>query len=454
MGMVRGMKRVRSLAECWMWLGVAAIGAAGVFAIVPLAGRSPDLAFLHMTQLFFDVMLVVHVDLSTMVWFFAAICMGGALLMERHAVQWPYWGKAGFWCTALATLVMALSPLGAWVPLKSNYIPVLHNMLFLLSLGLLAAGLVVSLVPPLVTYSQRRYAQFLQVPEWGFFAAILVVFIGLVGYALGASTLPPTDDLTEHYELLFWLGGHIMQFAYTLVLMAAWWMLVDATGGQLPRVRTANFIYAVAVFGAIYSYASFAFDSAEVVGKKYTQTRVMIEWGGVAPTLMALVIIGSLLRSRITRENRAYAASLISSMALFFAGGCIGMLIVGQNVTIPGHYHAVIGGITQALMGMGYVMLPRFGYRPVGRSRLAFIQPLLYSTGVLMHAGGLAYSGGYGILRKTIGGFTNLSPDLKVAFIVFETGGLLAISGGILFVIIMLMAKRDTSASLQGEMLT
>ena len=447
--MVRAMKRQRSLVEYWLWLGVAAIGAAGIYAVVPLAGRSPDLAWLHMTQQLFDVMLVVHVDLSTMVWFFSAICMGAAGLMAPHATRWPYWGKAGFWCVALATALMALAPLGSWEPVKSNYIPVLHNLMFLLSLGLLAAGLLVSLIPPLVTYIQPRYADSLQVPEWGFFWAVVTVLIGLFGYALGAQTLPPTKDMTQHYELLFWLGGHIMQFAYTLVLMAAWWTLVEAIGGALPRRRIANAIYAIAVVGAMVSYLAFAFDAQDVIDRKYQQTRMMIEWGGVSPTLMALLIIFSLLRTRFTYENRAYATSLIASIALFFAGGAIGMMIVGQNVTIPGHYHAVIGGITQALMGLAFVMLPRLGFASIAHKRLALIQPILYSSGVLMHAGGLAYSGGYGILRKTVGGFSQLAPDLKVAFIVFETGGLLAITGGILFVVVMLTAKRSTSASHQ-----
>lgn len=436
------MKRNRSLAEHWLWLGVAAIAMAGLYSLVPVIGRTPQFKDLSVAQRFFDVALVVHVDLSVLIWSLAMICMGGALLMKPHEEKWPYWGKAGFWCVGASTVLMALSPLDTWEPLKSNYIPVLHNGMFLLSLGLLTAGLVVSLIPPFVTYLHPNHARALNVPEKGFFAAIITVFIGLAGYALGARTVPPGLELVEHYELMFWLGGHIMQFAYTLVAMVAWLMLLAALGGDMPKRTHATLIYAVAILGAFVSYMTFALDGRMPVEKKYEQTRVMIEWAGVAPSLLAVLVVISLLRTRIHRENRAYAASLIVSLILFFAGGALGLMISGQNVTIPAHYHGMIVGITQALMGLAYVMLPRFGYQSVARQRMAFLQPLIYGGGQLMHIGGLAYCGGYGILRKTAGGFEHLAPDIKIALGIFGMGGLLAITGGILFVVVMLRVKR------------
>jgi hypothetical protein len=58
-----------------------------------------------------------------------------------------------------------------------------------------------------------------------------------------------------------------------------------------------------------------------------------------------------------------------------------------------------------------------------------------------MHIGGLAYSGGYGVLRKTPGSVANsLTPDVKIAMGIMGTGGLLAVIGGILFVVVMARA--------------
>lgn len=447
--MVPPMRPARALPEKWLWLGVFAIATAGLYSLVPVVARTPQLKGLNVMQHFFDVALVVHVDLSVLVWFFAMICMGVSAMMRRHAAQWPYWGAAGFWCVAAATALMALSPLDAWVPVKSNYIPVLHNSMFLLSLSVLLAGLIVTLVPFLLTYLRPSYFKTLEALELAFVAAALTVAIGLVGYGLGAAFVPDGLALLDHYEHMFWAGGHIMQFAFTLLAMAAWLALLEALGGQLPKRRWSLIIYAITILGAALSLAGFVlydFDSGEFTAH---QTRMMNEWGGIGATLMAILIIAKLCKTKLERASRAYASSLIVSLVLFFAGGVLGLMIAGQNVTIPAHYHGMIVGITQALMGLAYVMLPRFGYRSVAGTRLAFWQPIVYGVGQFMHIGGLAYCGGYGILRKTAGGFENLAPDIKIALGIFGLGGLLAIIGGILFVLVMLRVRRAPSVSLQ-----
>lgn len=447
--MVPPMRPARSLPEKWLWLGVFAIATAGLYSLVPVVARTPQLKGLNVMQHFFDVALVVHVDLSVLVWFFAMVCMGAAGMMQRHAAKWPYWGAAGFWCVALATLLMALSPLDAWVPVKSNYIPVLHNRMFLLSLGLLLAGLIVALVPLLLTYLRPRYFRELQALELAFVAAALTVMIGLIGYGLGAQAVPAGLTLVDHYEQMFWAGGHIMQFAFTLLAMAAWLALLEALGSKLPKRLWVLVIYNITVLGAVLSLAGFVyydFDSGEFTAH---QTRMMNEWGGIGATLMAILIIAKLFKAKFQRASRAYASSLIVSLVLFFAGGVLGLMIAGQNVTIPAHYHGMIVGITQGLMGLAYVMLPRFGYASVASNRLAFWQPIVYGVGQFMHIGGLAYCGGYGILRKTAGGFENLAPDIKIALGIFGLGGLLAIIGGILFVVVMLRVRRVASVSLQ-----
>lgn len=447
--MVLAMKQPRTLAEKWMWLGVIAIATAGLYSLVPVIARTPQLKSLGVMQDFFDVALVVHVDLSVLVWFFAMICMGASLLMQRERIHWPYWGEAGFACAATATVLMALSPLDAWVPVKSNYIPVLHNGMFLLSLGLLLAGLIVTLIPVMLTYLRPARFKLLNPIELGTVAASLTVLVGLVGYGLAAQALPEGLELLDHYEQLFWAGGHIMQFAFTLLVMVAWLELLQALGGQLPKRLWALLVYNMTVFVAVLSLAGFIiydFDSGQFTAH---QTRMMNEWGGFGATLMAILIFTKLIKTRHMRSHRAYASSLIVSLILFYAGGALGLMISGQNVTIPAHYHGMIVGITQALMGLAYVMLPRFGYQSVAHTRLAFWQPIVYGVGQFMHIGGLAYCGGYGILRKTAGGFENLAPDIKIALGIFGLGGLLAIIGGALFVVVMLRVRKAPSVSPQ-----
>ncbi|MFM9889950.1 MAG: hypothetical protein ACKVOE_04790 [Rickettsiales bacterium] len=434
------MKKSRTLEEYWMWLGVAALGIAGLFATILVVARSPQFKELRVVQQFFEVALVVHVDLSVLIWFLSMVCMGVARLMTPHFVRWPYWHGAGFACVALATVLIALSPLGAWVPLKSNYIPVLHNPLFLASLGLLAAGLVVSLLPVVITHVQRAHWRSLDATGLGYLAAAAAVLLALAGFILGGKYLPGGMELTEHYDRLFWAGGHILQFAFTLLVMTAWVQLLQAISGAPLNRRMLFPLYALTLLGALASLGGFAL--ADMADDRFTlfQTRIMIEWGGLGAGVMGLIILAGLFKTPWAMAQRTSIAALVVSLLLFFVGGGLGLIINGQNTGIPAHYHGMIGGITQALMGLAYLSLPRFGCRSVASSRLALWQALVYGMGQLMHAGGLAYSGGYGLLRKTAGGFGNLSPDLKIALGVFTFGGLLAIIGGILFVVVMVRA--------------
>lgn len=127
------------------------------------------------------------------------------------------------------------------------------------------------------------------------------------------------------------------------------------------------------------------------------------------------------------------------SMLVFAYGGVLGLLIQGQDVTIPAHYHGSIVGITLAFMGLAYLLLPRFGWAEVAQSRLAFWQPIVLGIGQILHVTGLAWLGGHGVLRKTPGAE---AADMAsaAALHVMRFGGLLAVLGGVMFVVVVIRA--------------
>lgn len=443
------MARTKTLAEKWLWLGVTALAVAGVFAILLVVARTPQLKELAVVQSLFNVALVVHVDLSVLFWFFSVLGMGIAGLMAPFREPFTQWSKTAFYTIAAATALLTLSPLsGEWEVLQSNYIPVLFNKLFFLSLGLLAAGLIVLLLPALYCYASVARLRLASPVERGWLAAGACVLLALVGFGLSAYHLPGGLDRHDRFETLFWAGGHIWQFAFALLMMAAWLGLLEARGNKPLPAPLVTFCYLAAMAGALMSLLGFAihpFDSGDFT---YFQTRMMIEVGGLGASVLALgtfcrMAFGHSARSAPTR---AYSSALVMSLLLFAAGGALGVMISGQNVGIPAHYHGEIVGITLALMGYAYAMLPRFGYRSVAGNRLAFWQPIVYGVGQLFHIGGLAYSGGYGVLRKTAGGFENLAPEVKAALGIMGLGGLIAIIGGILFVVVVLRARRHMAA--------
>jgi hypothetical protein len=88
------------------------------------------------------------------------------------------------------------------------------------------------------------------------------------------------------------------------------------------------------------------------------------------------------------------------------------------------------------MMGMVYRMLPQFGFKaPV--SWIAAYQPLIYAAGQLMHISGLVWSGGYGVERKLAGAEQQLHTNAQIwGMGLMGLGGLFAIAGGALFLIV------------------
>ena len=172
--------------------------------------------------------------------------------------------------------------------------------------------------------------------------------------------------------------------------------------------------------------------------------------GGPAIVPIGLAVLLALRQapaSSVDVARRPLRTALQASVLLFAAGGLIGVFIQGSNVRIPAHYHGCIVGVTLALMGLVYHLLPRLGYRAPA-SRWAAWQPALYGAGQLMHIVGLVWSGGYGVQRKVAGGEQMLRTTEQVAGMgLMGLGGLLAVAGGILFAVVILRCLWISSTS-------
>ena len=70
-------------------------------------------------------------------------------------------------------------------------------------------------------------------------------------------------------------------------------------------------------------------------------------------------------------------------------------------------------------------------------------QPILYAAGQLLHIVGLVWSGGYGVQRKVAGAEQVLRSGGEIAGMgLMGLGGLVAIVGGLLFVVVVFGAMR------------
>ncbi len=443
----------QSPARWWFLIGVLALGVAGVLATALVAARSPGIKDDPFFQHLFQIVLVIHVDLSVLVWFLAFSCMVMSLTVAGSSVRQilPYLDSAARGSFILGILLMTGSAFdGNADALKSNYIPMLTSPLFFFSLALFGAGVLLMVAQTGFAWALRKRPSHRLIREAQYFhhllpetsiALCIILLLAAVQFAASAERLTLlenmsyADDAETYYDTLYWAGGHILQFAFTGLACLSWCWLARSQGVYVSKAlyRVALLALVLPVVASLYGVFAYPADHAL---HKYFYTQLMIMGNGLAP-MIVLVGLGMALAAHRSRWvwRDARSLSLVCSLFLFFSGGLIGLMITGENVRIPAHYHGSIVGVTVGLMGMAVALLPRFGYRPMQFTRVARWQPIVLTVGQLMHVGGLAWSGGYGVLRKTIGGLDALPWHVKAAMGVMGTGGLIAIIGGLLFII-------------------
>ena len=237
-------------------------------------------------------------------------------------------------------------------------------------------------------------------------------------------------------------GGHVVQYTFTLLMLVAWLWLASACGARIPLTpRIALLMFAIALVSVfLIPVIYLAYDVTSVEHRRM-MTWLMEFGGGLAILPVALAVVIGLARGRnAPAQSRPLRAALISSLVLFGVGGVIGFMIEGSNVRIPAHYHGCIVGVTLALMGLVYLLLPRLGLGapPV---KAATLQPYLYGAGQLLHVAGLVWSGGYGVQRKVAGAAQGLdTAERVVAMGLMGLGGLVAIIGGVVFLAVVARA--------------
>ncbi len=438
----------RTLARGWLWLGVAALIGSGIFSVLLVVSRTPYVNQWLPAANFFHISLVLHVDLSVLVWF---VAMAG-LLWSLHGTQRAQaMGWGALWVTAAGTLAMALAPfLNPGEPVMANYIPVLQSPLFLAGLVVFGVGAMLLVLRGLLAaprigldYDGRGALDF------GLSSAAVATAVALLSFAWSWAVLPTHLDAKTYYEILFWGGGHALQFTWTLLMLVSWLWLASACGARVrvsPRVVVLLFLLALAgVFVTPWAYL--AHDIASVEHRNLLTWAMRLGGGPAIVPVSLAVVMGVLAQRQLAPTLRPLRAALLSSVLLFAAGGVIGVFINGSNVRIPAHYHGCIVGVTLALMGAVYRILPTLGYQ-APQGRMATWQPWLYGVGQLMHIIGLVWSGGYGVQRKVAGSDQVLRSTAEVAGMgLMGLGGLIAIIGGLLFVVVVIRATRAPASA-------
>lgn len=438
---------MRKAVTAWLMLGLASLVGAGVFSILLVLARTP--AVQEMTPLidFFRISLVVHVNLSVLIWL---LSMAGMLWSLGSGTPRPGWDRFSFFLAAAGTAIVIISPFaGAADPLMNNYVPLLRHPVFYAGLILFTAGIASHLLRALV--SIKKPLANLDGPgslQFGIALGALITAVAL-GALAGSWMGIPGDMAGEvYYEFLFWGNGHVLQFTHTLMMMIAWIVLADASGCRFeltPRL-TLTFMTILSLPVITVPFLYIAHDIVSP-GHRLAFTELM-KFGGLSCLPLGLAVLVSLLKSGKGEpgrepEARYLRSALVASLTLFAVGGFLGFLISGLDIVIPAHYHGSTVGVTIAFMGLCYYLLPRLGFGALP-PRMAWWQPYLYGGGQLLHIIGLAWSGGYGVQRKTAGLAQGLDRFGEVAGMgLMGLGGLISVIGGFLFLVVCYRSIRN-----------
>ena len=140
--------------------------------------------------------------------------------------------------------------------------------------------------------------------RFGLNTAAVSAVVALGCFVASYTQLPQYLIGEAFFELLFWGGGHVLQFTYTLFMLVAWLWLSSASGIELPItprvVLLILFVGLACVFVSPIIYLAYPVTSIEHV-ELFTW---LMRWGGSLATVpLGLAILIGLARAKIGRAH-------------------------------------------------------------------------------------------------------------------------------------------------------
>ncbi|MCF6355821.1 MAG: cbb3-type cytochrome c oxidase subunit I [Candidatus Polarisedimenticolaceae bacterium] len=436
-------RTIRRQTTAWLILALASLVIGGLFVILIVLSRTPGIQDIIPWVDFFKIALVIHVDMTVLVWFLA---FAGVFWSLNNNGSCASCGWLPIFLAAAGMLGIAASPfLGAGDPLMNNYVPVLQDPIFFVALGIFGLGFTLQILNGLIhSKPVGRFMDGSAALRFGLYTSLIAALLAMMSIGWSYSMMPAEIEGLRYYELLFWGGGHVIQFTHTQLMFVAWLWLASASGIIIKaNPRLILILFALGTIPVLFAPLIYLTYPVDDPGYAISFTWLMKYGGGLAAVPLGLILVTSIITSSKPSDlYRAERSALIFSILLFGTGGIIGFMITGSNVRVPAHYHGSIIGVTLAFMGITYYLLPRLGFRkPMGKWALR--QPAIYGTGQMIWVLAMAYTGGHGVQRKTAGAAQGLqSVGEHIAMGLMGIGGIIAITGGIIYLVVVYKAMR------------
>jgi len=445
----------RGLAGFWLYLAVYSLAFSGMLAILVGGARMPFIASLIHDTSFTKRVLIVHVDLGVLTWFAAIPATLFHFWISLHEQSISYFQR---FMPILAVVGSLLVSAGLFMtghePLLVNYIPLIDHPVYHVGLLLIfvSVGLSFSDPPAVPEFALRA----LQSARLGIGVGALYYLLALISFVFAFNLLDRASfggDSSHYFETLMWGPGHVLQLVNGVFAIVAWGLLSSYLFKDdvfSPRLYKLVFLWLL-VPGAAIIFLNF-FDPAQPFYRA-NYTRIM-QWGIFPPSLVFLLaLIRQCVRHKVTHIWRnAVFVNLFFSVLLILIGYVMGAFISGPDLRVPGHYHASIGAVTLAYMGLALLFIGKRinvnGFQPPERRRALYMTSLVYGMGQIIFSSGLFVAGAFGMARKIYGVEQSVShPGQSIGFAIMAVGGLFAFIGGGIFAVSAIFGKHQGARS-------
>lgn len=452
----------------------------GIAALLVLLTRWQAVHLLDATM--FYRMLTVH-GMNMLIFFIlffemAVLYFASAVLLNARVPR-PGFGWLAFVLMVVGTLMVEWTMwTGRADVLFTSYVPLRAHPAFYLGVILFAVGAIVVVglffATLVVAKREKTYSGSVPLVTYGALTAAIIAAITLLH---GAAVYIPTflwslDVMNvdpQMYRLVWWGLGHSSQQINVAAMVSIWYLLAALTVGGVvlnEKVsRTAFVLYVL--FISMASAHHLLVDPGMGPSWKVWNTSYFMYMAVLASmihgfTVPAGIEIGQRLRgvtqglfgwlSRAPWGDPGFSSLIFSLVVFGFVGGITGVtfgteqinIIAHNTLRIPGHFHAtVVSGTAMAFMGVTYYVIPLIFRREVAFFSMARLQPYFFAGGMLVFSMAMTFAGTFGVPRRhadiTFLGAPfrpEFSPAVDLVIGVMAVGGLIAITGGAMYILI------------------
>jgi cytochrome c oxidase subunit 1 len=291
-----------------------------------------------------------------------------------------------------------------------------------------------------------------------------LVYIPTLLWSMGWMQIDPS-----FYRLIWWGLGHSSQQINVAAMVSIWYLLAALTVGgvvlneKISRIAFVLYILFISMASAHHLLVDPGFGPEwKVWNTSYFMYMAVLASMIHGFTVPAGLELGMRLRgatrglfgwlARAPWGDPGFAALVFSVVVFGFVGGITGVtfgteqinIIAHNTLRIPGHFHAtVVSGTAMAFMGVTYYVVPLIFRREIAFMPLARIQPYLFASGMVIFSLAMTFAGSFGVPRRhwditfsqaPFG--VEFSPAVDLVIGVMALGGLLAITGGAIYILV------------------